>query len=87
MNLEENWRDDILLEKSLFEAYKKSTNIPTPKFNKKIRLFFYPLVFFSSFVLVHIYQKNHLIVSAIQNLNSSILAISISVIGFLESDR
>lgn len=83
MNLEENWLEDILLEKSLFEAYKKSTKIPTPNFNRRVRCCFYPFVFFSSFLLVHIYQKNDLIVSAIQNLNSSILAISVSVIGFL----
>lgn len=83
MNLEETWREDILLEKSLFEAYKKSKKISTPKFNRKVRFFFYPFVFFSSLILVHIYQHNGLIVKAIQNINGSILAISVSVIGFL----
>jgi hypothetical protein len=83
MNFEETWQEDILLEKFIFDTYKKSTNIPTPQFNRKVRLFFYPFLFISNFLLVHIYQHNDLIVSAIQNLNSSILAISVSVIGFL----
>jgi hypothetical protein len=83
MSLEQDWREDILQEKSLFEAYQKSVKIPTPSFNKKLRYYFYPLISISCLVLVQIYQKNDRIVGAIDGLNGSILAIAVSVIGFL----
>ena len=78
-----DWSADLSAESSLWEAYKKARSSSRTKFNRKIRIYIYPILLVFIIILSWSAFEDHQTLSAIAALSSSAISLISTIIGFI----
>ena len=80
---EPTWISELFVEKGLWAAYLKSKKFPATSFNRRFEIFFLPIFFVSTFILLWLLSDSDETLRGIDAGSYLLASIAATIIGFL----